>query len=122
LLDNSRVEVDDVEVEGAGIGVEIRGIRNPVLRANSIHDCANEGILILGESQAWISHNDIRRNKGAGLAAREGARPVLAGNVFEKNAVEVPAEIAAAVKEQNLILDAPPAGHRPAAPAAKKKE
>jgi len=125
LLDNSRVEVDDVEVEGAGIGVEIRGIRNPVLLANSIHDCASEGVLILGESQAWISHNDIRRNKGAGLAAREGARPALTGNVFEKNAVEVPAEMAAAVKEQNLILDAPPAGHRPGAPgapAAKKKE
>jgi len=115
--------VDDVEVEGAGIGVEIRGVRSPVLRANSIHDCTNEGVLILGESQAWISHNDIRRNKGAGLAARDGARPALAGNVFEKNAVEVPAEMAAAVKEQNLILDmAPAAAHRPAAAAAKKKE
>jgi len=131
LLDNSQVEVDDVEVEGAGIGVEIRGVRSPALRANSIHDCTNEGVLILGESQAWISHNDIRRNKGAGLAARDGARPALAGNVFEKNAVEVPAEMAAAVKEQNLILDAPAAGRRPGtpgapaaptAPAAKKKE
>jgi hypothetical protein len=121
LLDNSRVEVDDVEVEGAGLGVEIRGARSPALRANSIHDCASEGILILGESQAWISHNDIRRNKGAGLAARDGARPALAGNVFEKNVVEPP-ELMAAVKEQNLILDLAPAGHRPAAPAAKKKE
>jgi hypothetical protein len=123
LLENSRVEVDDVEVEGAGIGVEIRGEASPVLRANSIHDCANEGVLILGASQAWISHNDIRRNKGAGLAARDGARPALLQNVFEKNVVDVPPEMMAAVKEQNLIPDAgtPPA-RRPAPPAPKKKE
>ena len=119
LLDNARVEVDDVEVEGAGIGMEIRGAASPVLRANSIHDCTGEGVLILGESQAWISHNDIRRNKGFGLAARDGARPALLQNVFEKNAVE-PLELMAAIKEQNLFLDVPaPAGHRP---PAKKKE
>jgi serine/threonine protein phosphatase PrpC len=120
LLDNANVEVDDVEVEGAEIGMEIRGVAGGVLRANSIHDCGSEGVLLLGASQAWISHNDIRRNKGAGLAARDGARPVLLGNIFEKNVVEVPAEMTAAVKEQNLILDAPAAARRPA--AAKKKE
>ena len=122
LLENSRVEVDDVEVEGAGIGVEIRGAASPVLRANSIHDCASEGVLILGASRAWISHNDFRRNKGAGLAARDGARPALLQNVFEKNVVEVPPEMAAAVKEQNLILDAPAPARRPAPAAAKKNE
>jgi hypothetical protein len=107
LLDNASVEVDDVEVEGAGIGIEIRGAASPQLRANSIHDCANEGLLILGPSQAWISHNDIRRNKGAGLAARDGARPALLGNVFEKNAVEVPDDMKTTVKDQNMILDLP---------------
>jgi serine/threonine protein phosphatase PrpC len=145
LIDNARLEVDDVEVEGAGIGMEIRGGRSPVLRANSIHDCANEGVLILGPSEAWISHNDIRRNKTWGLAARDGARPALLGNVFEKNAVEVPPEMAAGVREENLILDTgtalrrpgptaatPASGNRsaahspganpPAEPAAKKKE
>jgi len=122
LLDNSHLEVDDVEVEGAGIGVEIRGAASPVLRANSIHDCTNEGVLILGDSRAWISHNDIRRNKVAGLAAREGARPALLQNVFEKNVVEVPPEMVAELKEQNQILDAPAATHRPPPPLAKKKE
>jgi serine/threonine protein phosphatase PrpC len=122
VLENASVEVDDVEVEGAGIGVKIRGSASPVLRANSIHDCTGEGVLILGASHAWISHNDFRRNKGAGLAAREGARPALADNVFEKNGVEVPAEMLAAVKEQNLFLDAAPAARRTAAPPAKKKE
>ena len=121
LLDNASVEVDDVEVEGAGIGIEIKGAASPVLRANSIHDCASEGVLILGDSQAWISHNDIRRNKGAGLAARDGARPALLGNVFEKNAVEVPDDLKTALKDQNVLLDMPPARRTPP-PAPKKKE
>jgi serine/threonine protein phosphatase PrpC len=112
LLDNAQVEVDDVEVEGAGIGIEIRGAASPVLRADSIHDCSSDGVLILGGSQAWISHNDIRRNKGAGLAARDGARPVLLQNVFEKNVVDVPAEPVAAVKDQNLLVDVPAAPAR----------
>ena len=118
-IENSSVEVDDVEVEGAGIGVEIKGAASPVLRANSIHDCLNEGVLILGGSQAWISHNDIRRNKGAGLAARDGARPSLLGNVFEKNAVDVPDELKPALKDQNLLLDIPAVVHKPATPAKK---
>jgi PPM family protein phosphatase len=122
LLDSSPVEVDDVEVEGAGIGVEIRGAASPVLQANSIHDCTSEGVLILGASEAWISHNDIRRNKGAGLAARDGARPALLQNIFEKNVVEPP-ELMTAAKELNLFLDVGPAGtHRPATPPAKKRE
>ena len=118
-IENSNVEVDDVEVEGAGIGIEIRGTASPVLRANSIHDCISEGVLILGGSRAWISHNDIRRNKGAGLAARDGALPALLGNVFEKNAVEVPEELKPALKDQNLLLDIPAAVHRPPTPAKK---
>lgn len=119
-LNNAGVQVDDVEVDGAAIGVEIRGTASPVLRANSIHDCANEGVLILGESKPWISHNDIRRNKGAGLAARDGARPALLDNVFEKNSVEVPEELRTELKDHNLLLDLPvPA--RKAAPAAKKQ-
>lgn len=114
------MEVDDVEVEGAAIGVEIRGTASPKLVANSIHDCVNDGVLILGESKPWISHNDIRRNKGAGLAARDGARPALLDNVFEKNAVDVPEELKQELKDHNLLLDLP-APARKAAPAAKKQ-
>jgi len=118
LLADSIVEVDDVEIDGAGIGIEIRGAGSPELRANSIHDCANEGILILGPSEAWISHNDIRRNKGAGVAARDGARPAMAGNVFEKNGIEGPAEWKEIAQTLNLFLDVAPKR----APPAKKKE
>jgi hypothetical protein len=119
LLQNSSVEVDDVEVDGAGVGVEIRGAASPVLRANAIHDCSNEGVLILGASEPWISHNDIRRNKGAGLAARDGARPAMVGNVFEKNAVEVPEDMKQTVVERNTFLDSGTAAKK-AAP--RKKE
>jgi serine/threonine protein phosphatase PrpC len=119
LLRNSSVEVDDVEVDGAGVGVEIRGTASPVLRANAIHDCSNEGVLILGASEPWISHNDIRRNKGAGLAARDGARPAMLGNVFEKNAFEVPEDMRQTVLDRNTFLDSGVASKK-AAP--RKKE
>jgi serine/threonine protein phosphatase PrpC len=119
LIENSSVEVDDVEVDGAGVGVEIRGAASPVLRANAIHDCLNEGVLILGASEPWISHNDIRRNKGAGLAARDGARPAMVGNVFEKNAVDVPDDMKQTVAERNTFLDSGAAAKK-AAP--RKKE
>jgi hypothetical protein len=113
------VEVDDVEVDGAGVGVEIRGTANPELRADAIHDCLNEGVLILGASEPWISHNDIRRNKGAGLAARDGARPAMVGNVFEMNAVQVPEDMKQTVAERNTFLDSGAAAKK-AAP--RKKE
>jgi PPM family protein phosphatase len=120
LLENSAVEVDDVEIDGAGIGIEIRGAASPVLRADSIHDCTGDGILILGPSQAWISHNEIRRNKGLGLAAREGARPVLSGNVFEKNGFEVPPDLQESLRAHNVFIEVP--GPRRSSPAAAKKE
>jgi hypothetical protein len=109
-----------VEVDGAGVGVEIRGTANPVLRANAIHDCSHEGVLILGASEAWISHNDIRRNKGAGIAARDGARPAMVGNVFEKNAVEVPEDMRQTVLERNTFLDSGAPAKR-AAPRKKEE-
>jgi len=66
VLVNSDVQVEDNEVAGAGIGVEIRGAASPLLRANAIHDCAGEGILISGASAPWLSHNAIQRNGRAG--------------------------------------------------------
>lgn len=107
VLNQSDVEVDGVEVWGTGVGVEIRGEGSPVLMGNAIHDCAREGVLILGPSAAWILHNSLLRNKGAALAAREGARPVLVGNVFDKAALELPPEVRVdTVKEKNFFLDA----------------
>lgn len=110
VLANSQVEMDDVEVAGAGIGVEIRGPASPVLRASAIHDCTGEGILISGGSAPWLSHNAIQRNGGAGVAARDGARPSLVGNVFEKNPLDLPPDVNMdTVRERNFFLDAKPA-------------
>jgi PPM family protein phosphatase len=106
LIENSDVEVDDVDVEGAAVGIEIRGAASPALRASDIHDCSSEGMLISGASTPWISHNTFRRNKGAGLAARGGARPALWGNVFDKNALELPPEMPMdVVRERNVLPD-----------------
>jgi len=85
LLNNSAVEVDDLEISGAGVGIEIRGEASPLLRANNIHDCASDGISVVGPSKPWISHNSIQRNKGAAIAAQEGAAPVLLDNRIEGN-------------------------------------
>ncbi|MCX6631970.1 MAG: right-handed parallel beta-helix repeat-containing protein, partial [Candidatus Solibacter sp.] len=102
LLRDSVVEIDDVEVKGAGIGIEIRGSTSPVLRANAIRDCLAEGVLILGPSAPWLSHNLIQANKGAGVAARDGAKPSLLANTFDRNVLEPPAT--ATVRELNFFL------------------
>jgi hypothetical protein len=114
VLTDSDVQLEDVDVDGAGVGIEIRGAASPVLRANSVHDCGGAGILISGPSQPWISHNSLRGNK-TGLAAHDGARPALDGNVFDKNAtqVELPAEMPMKdVRAHNTFIDAKPAGGR----------
>ena len=112
LLRDSVVEIDDVEVKGAGVGIEIRGSASPSVRASAIRDCLAEGILILGPSTPWLSHNLIQGNKGAGVAARDGARPALLGNVVERNALELPGS-PDAVRELNFLLDAPKPARAP---------
>ncbi len=112
LLTDSDVELEDIEVSGAGVGIEIRGAAKPVLRANSIHDCTDVGILISGPSEPWISHNTLRGNT-IGLAARDGARPALSGNVFDGNGATLPPEISMAdVRARNLFVNIKPARSR----------
>jgi len=106
LLRDSVVEIDDVEVKGAGIGIEIRGTASPSVRASAVRDCLAEGILILGASTPWLSHNLIQSNKGGGVAARDGARPSLIGNVVDRNALEIPGA-PSSLRELNFLLDAP---------------
>jgi serine/threonine protein phosphatase PrpC len=79
-LKGAEVEIDDVEIKGAGVGIEIQGAGSPLLRANSIRDCLAEGILILAPATPWLSHNYLQGNKGGNIAAREGAKPVLLEN------------------------------------------
>jgi hypothetical protein len=127
VLVNSKVDVDNMEVASAGVGIEIRG-GEVMLRANTVRDCAGEGVLVKGASP-WLSHNSIQRNK-IGLAARDGARPALIGNVFEKNTVEMPPDISLEdVRAHNFFLDAPlpqrrarPAGATKAQAAGEAKQ
>ena len=114
LLRDSAVEIDDVEVKGAGVGIEIRGSASPTLRANAIRDCLAEGVLILGPAAPWLSHNLIQGNKGAGVAARDGAKPGLLANTFDRNVLDPPATDA--IKELNFFLTPPRAPARPARP------
>ena len=105
-LRNAAVEIDDVEVKGAGIGIEIHGPASPAVRACAIRDSLAEGVLILGGTTPWLSHNLIQANRGAGISARDGARPSLIGNVIDRNALEPPATDA--VKTLNFLLDVKP--------------
>jgi parallel beta-helix repeat protein len=107
VLTDSEVEVSNVEVTGARVGIEVRGGGSPRLIGNSIHDCAAGGILISGTATPWILHNAVRNNKGVGLEAREAARPAVLGNVFDRNPVRLPVSIpAATVRAQNVFLEA----------------
>lgn len=113
VLVNSEVTVADMEISGAGIGIEIRGAASPVLRANAIHDCLAEGVLISGDSRPWLSHNAIQRNAHAGVAAHGGALPSLVGNLIEDNPLELPGAAMDTVRQLNFLIPAKP----PARPA-----
>lgn len=113
LIRNSAIDLHDIEVEGASIGVHLQDSPASTLRASDIHDCAAEGVLVTGAGSPWISHNSFRRNKGPGLAARGGATPALLGNIFEKNGVELPPEMSMdAIRQRNVLPDVGKAGRK----------
>jgi serine/threonine protein phosphatase PrpC len=116
LLRDSVVEIDDVEVKGAGVGIEILGSASPMLRASAVRECLAEGVLILGPSAPWLSHNLIQANKGAGVAARDGAKPSLLANTFDRNVLEPAATDS--VKELNFFLGPAQPAPRPSHPTA----
>ena len=79
-------------------------------------ESAAEGVLIVGPSQPWLSHNLIQSNKGAGVAAREGAHPSLLGNVIDHNLLDVPGD-KEEIRRQNFFPEAgrgsnPVRGHK----------
>jgi len=117
LLVNAPVEVEDLEISGAAVGIEIQG-GNPRVVGNSVHDCAAAGIRVKGDAAPWISHNSLQRNKGAGIAARAGSRPALLDNVFEKNPADLPPD----VPEKRDFFIGVPAPRAPAAPAAHPRD
>ncbi len=110
VLNDAEVALDDNEIAETETGIAIHGSGRARLVANGVHDCA-AGIIIDGPAQPWVSHNSLQRDK-VGLAARNGARPSLVGNVFEKAPVELPSDMdGKAVAEKNFGLTVPRAPH-----------
>jgi serine/threonine protein phosphatase PrpC len=110
LLLDSTVRLEDDEVDGAKVGIEIRGVGSPALVGNAVHDCSAEGLLVSGASTPWISHNSFQRDKG-GVRARDGAQPALVGNVFEKSALQLlPGADMKTLRERNFFIEERRAG------------
>lgn len=92
LLDGSAIEVEDMEISGAGdCGVRISGASGGALRANYIHDNPGCGIWIGGGSSPRLIGNRISKNGTAPGALRPGidieppASPALENNVITGN-------------------------------------
>jgi serine/threonine protein phosphatase PrpC len=94
VIADSDLELEDSDIVGAAVGIEIRGKSAAVLRANYIEDCRDAGIRISGESAPWLLHNAILRNgrkphdPGPGVLIEAPAQPVLIGNIFADNGSE----------------------------------
>ena len=96
VISDSDLELQDTEIAGAAVGVEIQGKSGAVLRANSIQDCRDAGIRISGEATPWLLYNAILRNgrpthngtAGPGVQIEAPAHPVLIGNTFGDNGAE----------------------------------
>jgi len=105
LLEKSAVEVDEIEIAGTGVGIELRDSGASRILGNSIHDCLAEGVLAVGSGAPRILHNVILHNQGAAIAARGGATPEIADNTFDKAAFELPPEISPdVVRARNIFL------------------
>ena len=78
----------------------------PSLRANAIHDCLAEGRADLrAHPRPGSRTTRFQRNKGAGLAARDGARPALRRQrVRQERASELPPEHARWTRCASTIL------------------
>jgi hypothetical protein len=112
VLTDSSVEIDDVEVAGAEAGVVIRGGGKPALRGSLIRECV-VGVLATGPVQPWISHNALAKNRKAGVAAADGARPALTGNVFDRSGIELPPDMdMRSVRQHNFFVSGASTGVR----------
>jgi hypothetical protein len=89
--------------------MEIRGPRAPQIVGNAIHDSSGVGVVVEGLVEPWLSHNSFQRNKGGALSARDGAKPALSGNVFEKDPIDLPGVTQDALREHNFLIDVKPA-------------
>jgi serine/threonine protein phosphatase PrpC len=84
---DSSIELEDLEIAGATVGIEVRGASSPAIRACYIHQIPGPGIAISGSGAPWISHNLFAQN-GRGVTAAAGTRPTLMRNEFQRHTLE----------------------------------
>jgi serine/threonine protein phosphatase PrpC len=92
LVDGADLEIDDVEISGAGdCAIRIAAGSKPVIRSSDLHDNAGCGVWIGGESAPRLAGNRIVRNGTAAGAARPGieihppAAPIVERNIIAGN-------------------------------------
>jgi PPM family protein phosphatase len=89
LLENSAIEIDDVEISGASdCGVRIVGASAGVLRANFIHDNVGCGVWIGDNSAPRLAGNRISNNGGnsrPGIEVYPPADPSIENNLITGN-------------------------------------
>jgi serine/threonine protein phosphatase PrpC len=113
LVVDSSVQIDDVEIEGAAIGIEVRGSSKLTMRASTIRDSLAAGLLASGPGSLRLSHNSFLHNHGFSLAARDGVKLSLTGNVFDPSTLDLPGVLMDPIRmdslrAQNFLLDAKP--------------
>jgi serine/threonine protein phosphatase PrpC len=113
LLVDSNVEICDTDIEGAAIGVEVRGSSMLLMRASTVRDSLAGGLLASGPGSLRLSHNSFLQNHGFNLSARDGVQLSLTGNVFDKGTLDLPPTLMDPIhmdslRAQNFLLDAKP--------------
>jgi hypothetical protein len=112
LLDGADLEIDDVEISGAGdCAIRIMARSAPVIRASDLHDNPGCGVWIGGESSPRLAGNRIARNGTAEDAPRAGveihppAAPILERNVIVGNGLP---NLEDQIKRANITAESQP--------------
>lgn len=126
LVADSNVEIEDNEIAFAQVGIEVRGLSHAVVRANAVHDCGYQGVIVEARAEPRIEHNAITGNgHGAGqprpgISVMTDAAPFLRGNVFQGNAAGAVSLPAGAdvdlIRKNNFFVGAQVVTHSPEVP------
>jgi parallel beta-helix repeat protein len=86
-IDDATIDVTNVYVRGATVGIDIRGRSEPLIADSRITNNSGPGILIADVSRPKLERNLIAAN-GAGVEVAAAARPVLKDNAIVDNSAE----------------------------------
>ena len=86
-ISNATIDVTNVYVRGATVGIDIRGRSEPLIADSRITNNTGPGIVVADVSRPKLERNLIAAN-GAGVEVAAAARPVLKDNAIVDNGVE----------------------------------